>query len=286
MEKISPLKTIRISGKRCYIEPWMSRGLEVSSRKKLQLYAQSIRANSTNQDCINYKNYRNLYNKTKREMKINYYSKKLTECKTNTKKLWKVTNEILCKHKHKGNLIDYISIDGVKTYNPKKIANEFGKFYSRLGETLAGKIKVGNKTIEDYLSYIPCNLSSMLMKPTSQREIIKLITKLPNKTRHGHDMISNELLKKLNKRISSPLCMIFNQSLQEGIFPDLMKMAEVIPLYKGKESDKVINYRLISLLLTISKVLEKIVYNRLIKFITKHDILYDSQYGFSHQKVM
>ena len=86
--------------------------------------------------------------------------------------------------------------------------------------------------------------------------------------------------RQFNKSISFPLCMIFNQSLTEGIFPDLMKMAEVIPLYKGKESDKVINYRPISLLLTILKVLEKIVYNRLIKFISKHDILYDSQYGF------
>lgn len=59
-----------------------------------------------------------------------------------------------------------------------------------------------------------------------------------------------------------------------------MKMAEIIPLYKGKESDKVINYRLISLLLATSKILEKIVHDRLINFITKHDILYDSQYGF------
>ena len=60
----------------------------------------------------------------------------------------------------------------------------------------------------------------------------------------------------------------------------MMKVAEIIPLYKGKEEDHVVNYRPVSLLMTISKVLEKIIYSRLYKFLTKHNILYDSQYGF------
>ena len=89
-------------------------------------------------------------------------------------------------------------------------------------------------------------------------EIECIIRQLPNKTSHGHDKISNKLLKDLSCSISLPLCSIFNQSITEGKFPDAMKKAEVIPLYKGKEFDRVINYRPISLLLTISKVLEKV----------------------------
>ena len=96
------------------------------------------------------------------------------------------------------------------------------------------------------------------MKPTTQMEITKLISKLPNKSSYGHDMISNKLLKSLTRSISFPLLIIFNQLLAEGIFPKSMKLTEVIPLYKGKESDKVINYRPIPLLLTISKILEKL----------------------------
>ena len=75
-------------------------------------------------------------------------------------------------------------------------------------------------------------------------------------------MISNNLLKSLCNNISLPLSYIFNQSILEGTFPDQMKKAEVIPLYKGKDSNQLINYRPISLLLTISKLLEKIVYKR------------------------
>ena len=77
-----------------------------------------------------------------------------------------------------------------------------------------------------------------------------------------------------------PLCHIFNQSIYEGSFPELMKKAEVIPCYKGKEMDYMINYRPISLLITISKLLEKIIYNRLHPFLDKSGSLFQNQYGF------
>ena len=59
-----------------------------------------------------------------------------------------------------------------------------------------------------------------------------------------------------------------------------MKITEVIPLYKGKEKDLSINYRPISLLLTISKILEKIIYKRTYNFLDENGQLYSSQYGF------
>ena len=71
-----------------------------------------------------------------------------------------------------------------------------------------------------------------------------------------------------------------NQSLDTGVFPDRMKLAEVIPLYKNKAMDHLVNYQPISLLITISKILEKIVYNRVVKFINENDLLFKSQYGF------
>ena len=89
------------------------------------------------------------------------------------------------------------------------------------------------------------------MMPTYVAEIESKIKQLPNKTSHGHDGISNMLLKQLCKSMSYPLCQIFNESIVEGKFPTQMKMAEVIPLYKGKDLHLVINYRPISQLITI-----------------------------------
>ena len=64
------------------------------------------------------------------------------------------------------------------------------------------------------------------------------------------------------------------------MFPEKMKWAEIIPLYKGKRMDLTINYRPISLLITISKVLEKLIYKRVYSFLETNNILFSSQYGF------
>ena len=59
-----------------------------------------------------------------------------------------------------------------------------------------------------------------------------------------------------------------------------MKIAEIIPMFKWKDPNVVNNYRLISLLITMSKILEKMIYNRLYSFLEKSNILFESQYGF------
>ena len=71
-----------------------------------------------------------------------------------------------------------------------------------------------------------------------------------------------------------------NQSLETGVFPDQMKLAEVIPLYKSKALDHLVNHWPISLLITILKILKKLMYICIVKFIDKNDILYKSKYGF------
>ena len=113
-----------------------------------------------------------------------------------------------------------------------------------------------------------------------RHEIVKIIDKLPNKSSSSHDNINNILLKNIKNQIAAPLERVFNMSLEQGIFPDQIKSAEVIPLYKGKERDLCMNYRPISLLLTISKILEKIMYKRTYDFLDGNRQFYNSQYGF------
>ena len=88
------------------------------------------------------------------------------------------------------------------------------------------------------------------------------------------------LLKQLCEPCSVPLSMIINISLEHGIVPNAMKLAKVIPIYKAKSKEEFNNYRPISLLSNISKLLERVVHNRLYSFLTKYNVLYDSQYGF------
>ena len=89
-----------------------------------------------------------------------------------------------------------------------------------------------------------------------------------------------EVLKKIANTVCVPLAIIINMSLENGIVPDSAKLAKVIPIYKAKAKDVFTNYRPISLLSCISKILERIVHKRLYSFIERHHILYESQYGF------
>ena len=121
---------------------------------------------------------------------------------------------------------------------------------------------------------IPHNLNSLALRQTTEKEIRTLVSQLPNKSSSGHNQISNKLLKGIGDAISYPLMFVFNQSITQGIFPDIMKLADVIPLYKGKEKDEVINYRPILLLITLSKILKKIIYKRVYNYLDKNNILF------------
>ena len=87
-------------------------------------------------------------------------------------------------------------------------------------------------------------------------------------------------MKELHPVIVHPLTIVFNKSLEEGVFPDSMKNADSVPLFKSKNNTDCNNYRPISLLITMSKILEKVMYTRTIKFLDKHNLLFISQYGF------
>jgi len=116
--------------------------------------------------------------------------------------------------------------------------------------------------------------------PTSHHEIENLIKGLKSKSSKSHDELSNTILKAIYPNILHALFIIFNKSLSTGIVPDYMKLAIVKPLYKAKSVFEINNYRPISLLPVLSKILEKIVHLRLTKFLKKHDVLYEGQYGF------
>ena len=122
-------------------------------------------------------------------------------------------NNIIGKHKHSGSIISYITIDGIRKYDPDTIANEFGHFYSHLGPNLANKINKSEKSIEEYMSKIPNSLHSLVLHSTSALEIEKIALALPNKTSCGHDKISNQMLKSIIPAISTPLSIVFNQSI-------------------------------------------------------------------------
>ena len=118
------------------------------------------------------------------------------------------------------------------------------------------------------------------MSPVSKNEILEIVNNLKDKKSAGHDGIDNYLLKKIINSIVDPLIHLLNFSITSGLVPKNMKIAKVIPIFKKGDKQEVNNYRPISLLTGISKILERIIYTRLINFLQINDIFSNFQFGF------
>ena len=211
----------------------------------------------------------------KRHCKIFYHVNKCKEYKQNTKKLWSFINRLIGKNNDKTSVIEALIIDGRTETGSNTITNKLCDHFSTIGEKLANKISDNCPMINDYINKIPVNPHSLYLVPTTEHEIGKIIDSLPNKLSSGYDNINNILLKKLKSSLLKPMCILFNKSIIVGEFPSSMKTADVVPLLKKTPSTTPTNYRPISLLLTISKILEKIMYARTYAFLTKTNQLYD-----------
>ena len=157
------------------------------------------------------------------------------------------------------------------------ISDSFNNFYINIGPDLAKQIP---KCDEDPLSYIPNNIrGSIFLKDVTYSEFAKIIILLKNSS-PGWDGIHTKVVKNTYNVFSEQLLHILNLSITQGVFPDELRIACVTSIYKGGNSMMLNNYRPVSVLSLLSKIFERILYNRLIEFINKHDILYKYQFGF------
>ena len=106
----------------------------------------------------------------------------------------------------------------------------------------------------------------MFVHPTNEKEIYEILHGMKNKKSSGHDGISIETLKCCSPIIEPFLVRVFNQRFTKCIFPECFKISKVIPLYKKRDKTDPHNYRPISLLSSLSKIFEKILHKRMMKF--------------------
>ena len=157
------------------------------------------------------------------------------------------------------------------------IANGFNEFYVNIGPALAGKIPTGKS---DPITYIKNGISNTIfLRPVNEAEVEDILKSLKN-AGPGWDGISARIVKLSYKYYLVPLVIICTLSLIHGVFPNELKIAKVIPLYKGGNARLFVNYRPVSVLSIFSKIYERLMYNRLSEFIELNDILYRLQFGF------
>ena len=160
---------------------------------------------------------------------------------------------------------------------------KFNSHFSNVGKFLASGINNVSHA-NDFHSYLksPCS-SSIYFRPTSPQEITKLIYDLHLNKARGYDGISPFILKTAAHIISLALSIILNQCIFYGVFPNKLKVAKVIPIYKSGCPNEPGNYRPISLLSCTSKIFERVIFNRMVSFLERNNLIISTQFGFRHK---
>ena len=254
--------------------PWLSYGLLKCIRRKNRLYKKFLRK-PTEINMETYKKYRNRLNFTLKLAKRNYFTNLLEKEKNNMRNTWKVLNSIIRPKNYKKCSEKFVSNNEIYTC-PDQIATKFNQYFANIGPELASSIQHAGRDFSSYLKN--SSTTTCFFTPTNEDEIAKIISKLGNRKSAGHDNVKSDLIKQVTHEIAYPLSIVFNKSLSQGIVPDDFKIAKVVP---KKDNPKIFgNYRPVSVLPCLSKILERLVYKRTYEFLSKNNILYKKQYGF------
>ena len=145
----------------------------------------------------------------------------------------------------------YFMINNERTENDIRISNEFNNYFVSVGSTLASKMNVNSC---NPVEYIQSNVQSMAIHNYYENDVTLAINSLKNSS-PGWDNIPTLIAKHVIHCYIKPLVFLINQSLIEGVFPDELKLAKVIPVYKAGSSMELSNYRPISVLFFFFKSL-------------------------------
>ena len=190
-------------------------------------------------------------------------------------------SETLCRYKKHCDVPSRFFHDGQQLSELKAIANVFNVYFANIGKNLAATIEQDNNPDFNHMQYLGTpTKTSFNFHCITEIETMKAIDTLENKSSSGHDGISNKIVKLLKNKISKPLTVIINQMLKTGIFPDSFKTSKIVPLFKKGDHGLLTNYRPISLLPTISKVFERVIYDQMYLYFNNNNLLAYEQFGF------
>ena len=199
--------------------------------------------------------------------------------KNSIKTLWNTFGKILNSKKIKHSKIGSLNTNGTIQTEPQTISDTFNNFFSEIGEKLAKTFP--NENNSEYKNFLGNSANhSMYLFNTTLEEVLNTIKSLKNTKSTGYDDFSTKFIKLSATIIAPELVKIFNLAINKGIYPDNLKIAKVIPIFKKGDQTSVNNYRPISILSPINKIFEMIIYSRLLNYIDKSNLLYKYQFGF------
>ena len=206
-----------------------------------------------------------------------YYQNLMAKHEGNSKRIWQILKEMIGKEVNKSIPIKQLNVNGTKTTDRIEVATGLNDFFSEIGDRLNGMIPPNDT---DPTSYILIDVPvTCYLNPVTPTTILNILREM--KGSGGVELpICAKVLKLLDVSVASPLCHIVNTCFAEGYFPDVLKSSTITPVYKSGDKDAAGNYRPISVLSPLSKIIESCASEKIISFITAHNILGSNQFGF------
>ncbi len=247
---------------------WISIGLAKSCQIRSKLYIDWC-GNKTASNWNLYIDYKRKLDPLLRKARFNHYNRKFNECQSDAKKTWQLINRILGR-KRSNKLLTFPNNDA---------AHNFNHYFTNIAHELNSKAYGNIPVDQSFKEFMPND--SMVFFENCEflcKDVKYFISKLNNSKSTYY---SPRVLKLVNDALSPILAKLFNKYMGEGIFPDELKIAKIIPLYKNDgKVDDVSNYRPISMLPTFAKIFEKLIHKELSNFLDENNIINESQYGF------
>ena len=204
--------------------------------------------------------YRNKLNDILRAAERKHFKDQILEHKANLKKSWQIIKMVINKRKYKRPCAEF-KYNGKTIKDGVEISNRFNKFFVNVGSTLASAIPASTR---GPIVNIRANTMSQLhLSTVTENEVLSIIGNFKNSSA-GWDELKPNIMKNIRFCVKMPLTHICNLSFQKGVFPTELKIANVVPIYKSGDEMIFTNYRPMSVLPVFSKLLERLMYNRLI----------------------
>jgi hypothetical protein len=217
-----------------------------------------------------------------KEAKMIYHTKLINNAANKPKKLWNIVKDITGtpKDKIKANLS--IKEGSNLLEDPKLISNAFNDYFLNVSKNLIEQSTGVNEEQERIcIEKIQTTDHSISLKPATREEIIKIVKRLKNSESTGVDGVKVSVIKKSILAFVDVFTFLINQMLSEGVFPQYLKEAILIPIFKNKGiASEMGNYRPLALLTIFSKIYENVIKSRLVDYLEYYSLLDNNQFGF------
>ena len=272
---LAPIRSIQVCNK---YAPWISQVTKEKIKNRDRAQQKAI-SSQFSEDWLCYKSLRNDVNKSLKLEKIQWQRQKLQCFTKDSKSAWKNVKNWL-GWVRTGPPTKLLK-NGILSFKPKSLANIMNEFFIEKVAILRDKIPVceGNPVslVEEIMKNKSCTFKFRCVHPD---ETLKFITNLKSTEACGVDNIDSKVIKLAKNELTPVITHIINLSIRSSIFPTQWKTAKVIPLHKKDDVLQPKNYRPVSLLPVLSKILERAIFCQVIEYLELNDILHPSHHGF------